>query len=208
VPDLRAVAAGQPPFWRVIARISRDAAARLPGGAPVVLCAHSNAGLFVPALAEHLKRGIAGFIFVDALLPPASGVAELAPARVRHDVEMLAEGNVVPRWTEWWPEEDVRALFPDEATRRMISAEVPGLPIAYYRDTVPVPSWQHISSAYVWFSAAYQELAERARGYGWPVEHLPGAHLHMLVEPERVARTLQSIASAWTPRSAGTRADD
>jgi pimeloyl-ACP methyl ester carboxylesterase len=200
LPDLRAVADAQPPFWRTIADISDGAAAELPADDPLVVCAHSNAGLFAPVVAAHLGRPVAGLIFVDALVPPDASEVAIASPALLHDIERKASDGIVPQWTEWWPEEDVRALFPDQETRRRITAEVPRLSLAYYRDRVPVPpGWRRLPAAYVLFSEAYAELAEQAGGRGWPVRHLQGEHLHMLVDPSRVAATLCDIAGQWTP---------
>jgi hypothetical protein len=37
-------------------------------------------------------------------------------------------------------------------------------------------------------------VAAQARGRGWIVEQLPGGHLHQLVDPDGVARSLLAIA--------------
>jgi hypothetical protein len=54
--------------------------------------------------------------------------------------------------------------------------------------------WDAQPCAYLLFGPPYDELASEARRRGWIVEHLPGAHLHQLVDPEGVARRLLAIA--------------
>ena len=49
--------------------------------------------------------------------------------------------------------------------------------------------------AYVLFGPPYDETAAAARARGWPVEHLPGKHLHMIVDPVGVARLLTTLAN-------------
>src|SRR4029450_10371042 len=47
--------------------------------------------------------------------------------------------------------------------------------------------------AYLLFGPPYDELATEARGRGWIVQQLPGGHLHQLVDPDGVARSLLAI---------------
>jgi hypothetical protein len=45
-------------------------------------------------------------------------------------------------------------------------------------------------------SAGYEPAAAQARQRGWPVEELPGTHLHPLVAPAEVAAAILSLAAA------------
>jgi hypothetical protein len=106
-----------------------------------------------------------------------------------------ASGGLLPRWTDWWDEQEVARLFPDQATRQTVTEEQPRLPLAYYEASVPVPAgWDARPCAYLLFGPPYDELASEARGRGWIVEQLPGRHLHQLVDPDGVARSLLAIA--------------
>jgi hypothetical protein len=49
----------------------------IPADADVILVPHSNAGGYVPALAA--RRRVTGFVFADAVLPPASGTMPMVP---------------------------------------------------------------------------------------------------------------------------------
>jgi hypothetical protein len=164
-------------------------------GQGLVLVAHSNAGLFIPVITAALPGQVLGSVFVDAALPPASGVALVAPPELLTLLRDKAADGRLPRWTDWWDEEDVAPLFPDQATRQAVTEEQPRLPLSYYEASVPVPAgWDTRPCAYLLFGPPYDELASQARGRGWIVEQLPGRHLHQLVDPDGVARSLLAIA--------------
>jgi hypothetical protein len=73
VPSLVHIAGAEPPFWPHIAATVGDSIARSAPGTPVVLVAHSNAGLFVPAVVDVAARPVVACVFVDAALPARSG---------------------------------------------------------------------------------------------------------------------------------------
>ena len=66
---------------------------------PVVLVAHSNAGLFVPALG--VRRSVLATVFVDAALPPTHATTTTAASGVFYDfLRGTADANgVLPVWT-------------------------------------------------------------------------------------------------------------
>jgi len=85
---------------------------QLPEG-DLLLVAHSNAGLYVPAMT--VRRPVRGVVFVDAVLPPARGSMPVAPERLRELLrESIDTDGRLPPWTAWWPEEDVARLFPND----------------------------------------------------------------------------------------------
>ncbi|MEW9527817.1 alpha/beta hydrolase [Microbispora sp. NPDC049125] len=193
VPPLVDVTAGPPPYWP---RVVGDVVTGAPRG-PLAIVAHSNAGLFVPLIAEALTGQISACLFVDAALPPRTGSVQAAePEFVPFLRSMADESGLLPRWTDWWPEEDVAALLPDRRTREVVVAEQPRLPLAYYLEEIPVPSrWDHVRSAYLWFGEGYATLAKEAAERGWPVDRIPGEHLHQLVAPGQVADWLVATAT-------------
>jgi pimeloyl-ACP methyl ester carboxylesterase len=205
VPSLRRVAEAPPPYWPVVVDVVVDAVVDAlagaggpaPGGGgerPLVLVAHSNAGLFVPVLVAGLGDRVAGCVFVDAALPPPAGEAPAAPPEFLALLREKASGGILPRWTDWWDEEDVARLLPDERTRRTVIDDQPMLPLAYYEASIPIPAgWDRRPCAYVLFGPPYDDLAGAARARGWPVEHLPGGHLHQVVDPDGVARLLTAL---------------
>jgi hypothetical protein len=185
VPSLLGVCEGGPPFWpRAVAAV----AAGLAGtdrGQPLVLVAHSNAGVFVAVIARGLERPVACSIFADAAVPAAAGRTPIAGEEFLPFLRSLVgpDGRL-PRWTDWWDEPDVAAMFPRPQAREVITGEQPRLPLAYYTEQVPAPAgWDDRPCAYLLFSPAYQDQASRACLRGWPVQSLPGEHLHQIVDP-------------------------
>ncbi|SDR04387.1 hypothetical protein [Thermostaphylospora chromogena] len=114
VPSSAGVARGAPPYWP---RLVEAACGGAPDG-PLIVVAHSNAGLFVPLIVAELGGRAAGCAFVDASIPPPSGDVPAAEEEFLPFLRDLAdERGVLPRWTDWWPPEDTAALFPDPLLR-------------------------------------------------------------------------------------------
>ena len=155
-------------------------------GEDLVLVPHSNAGLFMPALAELV--GPMATVFVDAALPGSAASTALAPPRFLEFLTGLADDTgSLPPWAEWWDEDDLRGLFPDPAWRQRVQAVGRRLPLTYFSSTVRVPAgWADRPSAYLGFGDTYAEEQAQARDAGWPVEVIKGGHLHMLHAPEAV----------------------
>jgi pimeloyl-ACP methyl ester carboxylesterase len=195
VPSLLRVADQGPPFWPPVVEAVRAGLGRAEQGRGVVLVAHSNAGLFLPVIAAALPGQVLGCVFVDAAIPPAAGAAPVAPPELLALLRDKASGGLLPRWSDWWEEESVAPLFPDQATRQAVTEEQPRLPLSYYEASVPVPTgWDAQPCAYLLFGPPYDEVASEARARGWIVQRLPGRHLHQLVDPDGVARSLLAIA--------------
>jgi len=165
----------------------------LPEGEPLVLVPHSNAGLYVAALA--VERDVGGVVFVDAGLPADRATTPTAPAGFRDHLAGLADPDgLLPPWTRWWP--DVDDLFPDTVTRQRVESEQRRLPIGYFDGVVPSPTeWQQLPAAYLAFGESYAEERDEAQRRGWPVETLTGEHLHMLVDPPGVAAAVVRLAN-------------
>jgi hypothetical protein len=165
----------------------------LPDDEPTVLVPHSNAGLYVPAVAAALPP--AGTVFVDAALPPSAGEAALVPPALRDELRGRADaGGRLPPWTAWWPPAEVRALVPDDATLARVEAQARRLPAAYLDATVPVPAgWVSGRNAYLGFGSTYADELQQARAAGWPTDELAGGHLHMLVDPDAVAGAIAAL---------------
>ena len=195
VPDLRHVAAGSPPYWPRAAATVAEAMGQLdePGG--VVLVAHSNAGLLMPTIAAASPRPVLGAVHVDAALPAKPGPSAAAPATMLEMLRAMAgpDGRL-PRWTDWWPAEDVAALVHDTQVRDEIVAEQPRLPLDYYEQLLPVPAaWWSVPMAYLRLSEAYDEELAAAELSGWPTARMSGQHLHAVVDPVGVADALLDL---------------
>lgn len=200
VPSLLDVGAAEPPVWRHVADAVASGLAGVPLDRPVILAAHSNAGVFVPVIRGAVRQPVAASVFVDALLPARQGATALAEGEFLDFLKGIAEPDGwLPRWTDWWGDEDISALFPDEETRRAVSEEQPRLPLSYYEQVVPVPpGWNDHPCGYLLFGPAYERMADEARARGWPVTRIPGEHLHQIVDPAAVAEALISFAGTST----------
>jgi hypothetical protein len=170
--------------------------AALPVDRDVVLVPHSNAGLFVPALA-HQRRVVAS-VFVDAALPPEAGSVSLAPPALYELIAERADDHgLLPPWTQWWADEDVAALFPDSEVRHGVERQQPRVALSYLADRLDVPGgWADMPCAYLAFGDTYEDERADATGRGWAVRTLPGRHLHLLVDPPAVARAITELLGA------------
>ena len=168
-------------------------AAAVPSDYPVILVPHSNAGNFIPALIA--SRNISSVVFVDAVVPVESGTQRIVPAALVAALESLTnESGMVPPWTTWFDEADVAALFPSPATRSLIEAKQPTLPIGFLLGQLEIEAgWNETPSGYLAFGSTYAEEQSRAEAEGWPVATLDGRHLHMLIDPERVASEIIAL---------------
>jgi hypothetical protein len=197
VPSLLMVADGGPPFWPRVAGAVKSGLPADGPREPLVLVAHSNAGVFVPVVAGSLGRPVACAIFADATVPAREGETPLAPESFLPFLRGLAgpDGRL-PQWTDWWDEADVAPMFPSPQAREAVSREQPRLPLAYYCERVPVPAgWDKCRCCYLRFSEPYRDQEAEARGRGWPVEVVPGEHLHEIVDPAAVTGALLRLAA-------------
>ncbi|MEU6205390.1 alpha/beta hydrolase [Micromonospora musae] len=196
VPSLLNVATGAPPFWPRVLDAVRDDLRQVPAGSFLTLVAHSNAGLFIPAIRSGLDHPVAGSIFVDAALPARTGPTPVASSEMLEFLRPMAVNGKLPRWTDWWDEADVAPMFSDPEIRRAVVEEQPTLPLSYYEQHIPVPDgWDDHPCSYLLFGPPYDDLADEARDRGWRVAHVPGAHLHQIIDPAGTARHLVELAT-------------
>lgn len=165
----------------------------LPPEEELVLVPHSNAGLYVAALVA--ARRVRAIVFVDALLPGPDGHTAVTSAELADRLAGMAQEGRCPVWTDWWPEPSVAALFPDAATRALVEAGQPRMPLSYLHARVTTPrGWELLPCAYLGFGAAYGEEQGTAHRNGWPVIELDGGHLHQLVDPESVSEAILDLS--------------
>lgn len=169
----------------------------------VVLVPHSNAGLFVPRFGELID--IRSTVFVDAALAGLEPETPLAPTGMIDRLRELAgDDGLLPPWTQWWAEEDLVGLFPDDTARTAVEAEQRRLPLSYFTADLPVPAgWERRPSGYLAFGETYAVERARAAGFGWPVRTLVGQHLHQLHEPAAVGRAILDLVAASRPCAGG-----
>jgi pimeloyl-ACP methyl ester carboxylesterase len=162
---------------------------------PIVLVGHSGGGLLLPAIADAAVPTVAELVFVDSGVPPKTGETVFMPARFLKELEELAVGGTLPPWSDWWGEEAMRELVPDETLRAALEREMPAVPLAYLSQSIPSPSgWDHVPCAYLLLSDGYAEAAAEARVRGWDVEKIPGAqHLDIAIKPKAVCDALTRL---------------
>ncbi len=109
--------------------------AALPPDNDIVLVAHNNAGLYVPALVQ--ERRVVANVFVDAGLPVRGGLVPLAPPAFRDFLLQKADADgLLPEWTHWWDKTDLEGLCPSAVVRRQVEQEQPRLPLSYSQESL------------------------------------------------------------------------
>jgi len=196
VPSMLGFADGDPPYAGAYLSRAAGALASLPVGRTALLVAHSNAGLFLPAIARSSAPRECALVFADASIPPVEGDdVTLVPPAFLDELRAMAVDGILPPWTEWWPDEATAGLYPDPATRRRVAAEEPRLPLSFYEESVEVPAgWARQPCAYLRLSEGYESETATAAELGWPTLRLNGEHLHMVVDPVAVADALDDLA--------------
>ena len=187
------------PFaWSRVAELLRGRGLRVsvhgadePIDPPIVLVGHSGAGSRLPAIADQLA-GVERALYVDALLPhPGRSWAQTVPADFVARLESQAVDGRLPPWPDWWGDDAMQLLLPDDALRARFVGDCPRVPVAALHEVMPeVPE---PPSAYVQLSAAYESETAEARERGWPTMALDLHHLAILTDPELVAAALMDI---------------
>lgn len=205
VPALAGFTDGGAPYAPRLVRLVADQV-RATRRDAVVLVTHSGAGTFVPHLAAAVGGDVVA-VFTDAALPSRSSGSTVVDAEFLPHLRELATGGSVPPWPQWWPAEDLSALFPDDAAREAVCREARPLPLEFFAEELPAlpDGWPSCPAAYLAFSEPYRREAGAAARAGWPVRDVPGGHLHMLVSPAEVATAITGLAEQ--ARATGTSLD-
>jgi hypothetical protein len=206
------LANGEPraPYWPFYANRIGAALWAVPKEEPLVVVAHSAAGVVVPAArAAMLDRAVSSYIFVDATLPRAgSSLINLIPPGVgitREQLRASAANGMLPPWGTGWPSEVWRQLIPDTELRERFVTEIQRAPLALYDESVPVVAeWPDAPCSYLRFSGLYADSQEQARRLGWLTREVRGGHLHMLAAPDEVATVLMELASSVAGHNRGS----
>jgi pimeloyl-ACP methyl ester carboxylesterase len=201
VPSLLGIAEAPPPRWRRAVDAVRAAASAI--ASPAVLVGHSGAGPLLPNVADTLPAEVAALIFVDASVPPTSGVAPLVPPGFLDRLRAISADGVLPRWSSWFGEETMGELVPDTALRDALQQEMPRLPLAYFQEGVPLPQrWAERPCAFLLLTEAYLESEADARGRGWPAKEIPGVqHLAPVTHPNAVTDALLALEDELAKRT-------
>jgi hypothetical protein len=164
-------------------------------GRPWIAILHSGAGGFAPALAS-ASTDLAGFIFVDAVLPyPGRSCLATAPAVQVEQLKSLTTHGLLAPWNEWFASDPVPRLVPDREARKAFIQNLPRVPFAFLEAVSPAQSeWEHIPAAYVQLSKVYDDTAIKAEQRGWTVRRARLHHLAIVSDPATVADLLQDLA--------------
>jgi hypothetical protein len=157
----------------------------------VVFVAHSGAGPLLPSIVEQAGAIDPVLIFVDAGIPLVAGETSLMPAELLKELTSLSRDGELPPWSEWFGPDAMAALIPDATKRRIVTSELPRLPIRYFIGSVPaVRPWPAAMNGYVLLSEAYVDDAKEARRRGWNVVELMGQHLDIVAKPRAVVEAI------------------
>jgi hypothetical protein len=161
--------------------------------APVVFVAHSGGGPQLPLLASE-RDGVTGMVLVDALLPhPGRSWSQTVPEKFATRLKEGAVGGKLLPWPQWWGDERMRELVPDDELRDAFVRACPAVPVAWIDEVMPeVPE---PPAVFVQLSAAYAPETEAARSHGWPVLVLDADHLAVVTRPNEVADAIVQAAA-------------
>jgi hypothetical protein len=164
---------------------------------PVVLVAHSGGGPHLPALASEIP-GTTGMVLVDALLPhPGRSWAQTVPDAFAAQLKARAVDGVLPPWPEWWGEERMRELVPDDELRDAFVRACPAVPVETLDEVMP--ELPDPPGVFVQLSETYAPETAAARERGWPVITLDAHHLALLTDPDAVADAVVRAARELGP---------
>jgi hypothetical protein len=175
--------------WRSVVS---QVASQLSGTTGAVIVAHSGAGPLLPRIVEEAGAIEPALVFVDAGIPPIAGEAALMPAELLEELTCLAHDGVLPPWSEWFGPDVMATLIPDAEKRRLVTGELPRVPIRYLSGSIPaVRPWPASKNGYVLLSEAYADDAKEARERGWEVVEIGGQHLDIVTRPRTVAEAIR-----------------
>jgi hypothetical protein len=151
-----------------------------------VVIGHSGAGALLPAVAAKVTASTT--VFIDALVPDAAEVSMPSGRFIELLDSLPVTAGRLPPWHEWWPQETLAQLVPDESLRRLVVTEVRRVPRSFYDNPVPLPKrWWTRPAVFLQLSAAYDDDRSRAERWGWPTRRLDGHHLDLVSGPDAIA---------------------
>jgi hypothetical protein len=174
-------------------RVGVDGVDDLDLAPPLVLAGHSGAGPHLPRLAARLGT-VHGMVLVDALLPhPGRSWAQTVPDAFAARLRAQAVDGCLPPWPQWWGEDHMRALVPDDALRDTFVRSCPAVPVDVIDEVMP--ELPQPPAVFVQLSDAYAPETAAARAHGWPVLVIEAHHLALLTEPSEIADALVRAAA-------------
>lgn len=205
VPVLKSDESSEKPYWQQHVDTVVDAVKDAPSDQPLVLVAHSGAGMLLPAIGQALERPVQRYIFVDAGIPEG-GKSRMELMGSPEEIENFrrsAKGGYLSPWNE----ADLRDTIPDEGLRRRFVDELHPLPQSMYEEPIPMfTGWPDAPVSYLRFGSnpAYDAAFQRAKDEGWQTMQIDGDHFHMLVDPEAVAQALIDLSGEPKKKQSGS----
>jgi hypothetical protein len=190
VPDLRPGTEKGAPYFEHHAAIVARAVQDLRR--PVILVAHSGAGVLLPAIEAALGKPAVTRIFVDAIFPQdqRSRLDLFATPAEADDFRHAAKDGLLPVWTD----ADLAGAIPDAGLRHALVAELRPLPLAVYEEAIPVASsWNPVPCRYLRLSDSYAGDLARARQAGCAIEERPSGHFAVVTDAQPIA----DLLAAW-----------
>jgi hypothetical protein len=164
-------------------------------GRPWIAVLHSGAGGFAPVL-KSASTDLAGFIYVDAVLPyPGRSCLSTAPtARVDQLRSLTTDGLLAP-WNKWFRPGLLPRLVPNVEARKTFIQNLPRVPFAFLEAVSPAQfEWEQMPAAYLQLSEVYDDTAMKAERRGWTVRRARLHHLAIVSDPEAVADLLRPLS--------------
>jgi hypothetical protein len=192
VPVLKSVAVANNPYWKQHANAVAKSLKKIPKSRPLILVAHSGAGMLLPVVGEVTQRKVLAYFFVDAMIPEnMKSRLDLFGSREAADrFRQNAKNGYLPTWTD----EDLRDDIPDHAIRHRFVNELRPIPLGVYEEPIPVfAQWPDAPCLYLQFTPTYDIGKKRAQSSGWTYSHIDGGHFQMLVDPKRVTDELLTM---------------
>lgn len=167
-------------------------------GLPVVVVGHSAACPRLPAAVGRLLSDgwpVTTMICVDGRFPDGQAFTE-SGARFAELLDGLVRpDDYLPPWPRWWGSL-VEGLVVEPAARDLVFSEAPPVPRTWFDQGAPVPDLPaDLKKAFLGFGPGYQVSCDQAHAEGWMTYRLDGDHLHQVVAPGSVSRTLLAMVA-------------
>ena len=168
---------------------------------PTVVVAHSAACPRTPYLVDRLLHkgwDIDAMILVDGRFPNGQAFTVSSPEYGAMLDGMVRPDDYLPPWPRWWGSL-VSGLVVDSAARDLVFNEAMPIPRSWFDDGCPVPELPPtVGRGFLSFGPGYADACVKAYEDGWLTMRLNGDHLHQVVSPEPVAKTLVAMVAGMT----------
>ncbi len=166
---------------------------------PVVVVGHSAACPRMPLIADRLLAhgwNVDAFICVDGRFPDGRAFTVSEPTYGPMLDGLVRPDDYLPPWPRWWGSL-VEGLVVDPVARDQVFREAKPVPRSWFDQPCPVPELPpEIGRAFLSFGPGYLQSCNQAHEDGWMTYRLSGGdHLHQVVAPEAVTKTLLAMIS-------------